>query len=94
MLELCRFQMFKKRRENSSSFLNWIQSLLDDNKANTNNTNHIKGESKTGFWHKSANKSHFSLAEKQYSDVDIKKSNLEGKQSYHKGLTLLESKLI
>lgn len=83
MLELRHFKRFKK--EDKTLLPNLVQPLLDDNEANTSNTNDTEGESETWFWHKSANESDSNSEEERYSNVDVEGSNLEGKQpSYEK----------
>ena len=84
-------QTFKKRRQDSSSLPNLVQPLLDDNEADTSDTNDTEGESETWFWHESANESHSDSEEEGYSDVDVEESNLEGEQPSHEGLARLES---
>ena len=71
-------QMFKKRRQDSSSVPNLVQPLPDDNEANTSDTTDTEGESETWFWHESANESDSDSGEEGYSDVDVEESNLEG----------------
>lgn len=80
-------QTFKKQRQESRSFPNLVQPLLDDNKANKSNTTNLKGESKTWFWYDSTNESDSNSEEEGYSDVDMEKSNLEGEQPSHKKST-------
>ena len=99
-------QMFKKRRQDSSSVPNLVQPLPDDNEANTSDTTDTEGESETWFWHESANESDSDSGEEGYSDVDVEESNLEGeqpsheksarfkkKQPSHEGVARLESEL-
>ena len=82
-------QTFKKRRQDSSLIPNLVQPQLDDDKANTSDTSDTEGESKTMFWHKSANESD-SDSEEGYSNVE--EPSLERGQPSHEGSTKLESR--
>lgn len=57
MLKLYYFKPFKKK--DFSLFFNFIEALLNDNKANKSKTNNSKTSLETEFWDYSVNKHHF-----------------------------------